>query len=271
MKTKLPLLLILTALMLSSCGNGSEIKDEQKVNELKASIAEKVNEHKNYEITVNIKSSRYDEELKKNVTNVSETFYQKNEAGDTYLKTTGTNDGVKSESIVYLVNNEQYTQVLYTSNYYGETNENETSVYGYEGNEITFSFASFYFIVPETYLSMFENPLTADINAIANAEDSVKYDVVEKYYSKGDGYLTIKADVKINGESSEEEYATKAAYTVEYDNYHLSSVKVEQTSNKNNKSTIDFKLTLKDKLTIELPSGWEELINKDSGESEIDF
>jgi protein involved in sex pheromone biosynthesis len=44
MKTKLTLLTLLPVLMLASCGDGKEIKDEAKIKELKDSISEKAKE-----------------------------------------------------------------------------------------------------------------------------------------------------------------------------------------------------------------------------------
>ena len=272
MKTKLSILMMLPALMLASCGNGNEIKDEEKIKELKTSISAKVKDIKNYELKVESDSSSYDKESEKNISSKTTLTYLTNENDESFLKTTATTDGVKSEAEVYLVNNETYQKVLYTSTYNADTEKNDVLVYGYEGNEITFAFVDFYFIMPMTYFSLFVDPAVLDFDALVASDEMVaaahEYETNVKYYSKGDGNLTIKADLKVKGEVDKDaaEYAVSGTYTVSYDNYYLKSVHVDSKSNKDNKSTTDITLTVKSEVKIELPKGWEDLINKSTAD-----
>lgn len=272
MKTKLSLLAVLPVLMLASCGKGAEIKDQNKIDEIKTNIANKAKDIKCYEMTFKSESTEYDDEQKKNVTTKTDMLYRTNDKGEAYMKSSGTSDGEKNESTVYLVNNEKYKQVLYTSTYDPETQKDEIAVYGYEGNELTFSFSALYFIIPQAYSSMFIDPTEIDFAELDEAEQStVKYDTDVKYYSSGDENLTVEAKIKAKGEidKAAEEYPVSYNYTIQYDKGYFKSAKIEGTSNKDNKSAIDIAFSVKDSVSIELPAGWEELINQSS--SGFDF
>ena len=264
MKNKLTVLTLLPILMLSSCGNGQEIKDEARIKELKDGITAKAREVENYELIVEGNSNSYDEDAQKNSVTKSTVTYRANKNNDRYIETKATVDGQKSDSNIYLVANEKYQQVLYIATYNTDTKKDDISVYGYEGNEMTFAFASFYFLVPSTYYDLFSNPNGFDVSKTAIGSDVAhEYDTEIKYYSKGDGNLTIKVDSKVVGEISKEEneYPTSATYVINYDNYLFKTAKVNQKSNKGNKSDTEISLNVKDDFDITLPSGWEDLIN----------
>lgn len=265
-KTKLAFLAMVPALLLASCGNGKEITDQQKIDDIKANITKKIDEIKNYEMTIKMDSNSYDGDEEKSINIKADIVYQVNENGEKYLKSTGTNDGVKGESTIYLVNNEQYQQVLYVSTYDPELNKNEVYVYGYEGNEMTFSFASFYFLTGDAYFAAFVDPNVIDFSKLQDASTAHEYDADVKYYSKGDDNLTIKADVKVKGEVDKNagEYAVSSNYTVTYDKGYFKSAVIEGVSSKDNKSKTEVDLSVKNDIKIELPNGWEDLINKNN-------
>lgn len=268
MKTKLTLLTLLPVLMLASCGDGNEIKDEAKIKELKDSISEKAKEVKNYELVIKTNSDSYDEDEQKTITTKGTSTFMANDKNEFYLKSSATRGDEKSESTIYLVNNEEYQQVMYVSAFNPDNNKDDITVYGYEGNEMTFAFATMYFIVPQSYYSLFNDPNSFDLSktAIENGEIKRDYDQETKYYSKGDGNLTIKAEAKIKGEVNKEEneYPCSVSYTVSYDKYALKTVKINQESNKGSKSNTEITMNIKDSLEIKLPDGWEDLINKDA-------
>ena len=203
---------------------------------------------------------------KKNVTMESEMVFRANANEEMYLKSVSKEGDKKEESTIYLVKDAKYKQVLYLDMYDEDTKKNEKTVYGYDGNELTFSFAALYFLAPTMYTSMFLDPNTISAEDLLEetAEDSeAEYTVESKYYSKGDGNLTLKINAK-EGAKSEDEYAVSESYTVVYDNYYWKSAVIEGESNKGNKSKAEITFTVKDEVKIELPSGWESLINKEA-------
>ena len=268
MKKKLSLLVLLPAFMLSSCGDGAEITDPAKLKETKDAISAKTKDIKNYEMTMKSSATSYDDSAKKNVTMESEMVFRANANEEMYLKSVSKEGDQKEETTIYLVKDAKYKQVLYLDMYDEDTKKNEKTVYGYDGNELTFSFAALYFLAPTLYTSMFLDPNTISAEDLLEetAENSeTEYTVESKYYSKGDGNLTLKISAKAKeGAKSEDEYAVSESYTVVYDNYYWKSALIEQESNKGNKSKAEITFTVKDEVKIELPSGWEDLINKEA-------
>ncbi len=254
--------------MLSSCGDGAEITDSAKLKETKDAISAKTKDIKNYEMTMKSSATSYDDSAKKNVTTESEMLFRANANEEMYLKTVSKEGDQKEESTIYLVKDAKYKQVLYLDMYDEDTKKNEKTVYGYEGNELTFSMSALYLLAPTLYTSMFLDPNTISAEDLLEetAEDSeTEYTVESKYYSKGDGNLTLKINAKAKeGAKSEDEYAVSETYTVVYDNYYWKSAVIEGESNKGNKSKAEITFTVKDEVKIELPSGWEDLINKEA-------
>ena len=265
MKKRLPMLLLLPALLLTSCAGGE--LSEEKSNELKAGIAEKAKDLKNYELLITSDGQVYDEDEGKNVASTARYEYRVNEDGDRYVRSFATQGVQKSDSTVYLVNNAEYQQVLYTNTYDAEEKKNVQACYGYEGNELTFAFASLYFIVPEGYLEMFVDASGFEALEEGMKEDGEEYKVSTKYYSSGEGNLTVKISASLKGEvkKDEEEKTVSANYTVEYQDYLFKSAKMSGKSSKGNNSTTEIYLTPKSsKIAIELPAGWQDIINAES-------
>lgn len=263
MKAKRILFLAIPAMFLTSCGPGAEITDSKELSDKAEAIAAKNKEIKNFKFTVDIDSNSYDEDAKKNVNTKSKTVYEKNEDGDIRVHSVGTVDGKETTNDFYLVSNAKYQQVLYTDDFDGENHD--ISVYGYEGNELTFGFASLTYALPEAYLSAFSDP-TLLIGS--DVESSYEGEVSLKYFSTGDGNLTIEATTSSNSVEESREAAVWTKEVIRYDNYFLKSASTESRSNKGNVSKMEFSLEVKDKFAINLPSGWEELINKTITEEE---
>ena len=146
MKKKFSLLVLLPAFMLSSCGDGAEVTDPAKLKETKDAISAKTKDIKNYEMTMKSSATSYDDSAKKNVTMESEMVFRANANEEMYLKSVSKEGDKKEESTIYLVKDAKYKQVLYLDMYDEETKKNEKTVYGYDGNELTFSFAALYFL-----------------------------------------------------------------------------------------------------------------------------
>lgn len=260
MKAKRVLFLAIPAMLLTSCGNGAEITDSKELADKAAAIAAKQKEVKNFKFVMDIDSNSYNEEAKKNVNTKTKMAYEQNEEGDIKLHSEGTSDGKTTTSDFYLVNNDKYQQVLYIDDFDGS--KHDIQVYGYEGNEFTFSFAALYYAIPEAYMSAFSDPTTL----IASVDEGEEEGAVVKYYSTGDGNLTIEATVTESSVDTSEETAVSTKEVIKYDNYLLKSASVESKSNKGNTSKMNFSLEVKDKFAITLPSGWEALINKTPAE-----
>ena len=265
MKKKFSLLVLLPAFMLSSCGDGAEVTDPAKLKETKDAISAKTKDIKNYEMTMKSSATSYDDSAKKNVAMESEMVFRANANEEMYLKSVSKEGDKKEESTIYLVKDAKYKQVLYLDMYDEDTKKNEKTVYGYDGNELTFSFAALYFLAPTMYTSMFLDPSAEDLLEETAEDSEAEYTVESKYYSKGDGNLTLKISAKAKeGAKSEDEYTVSESYTVVYDNYYWKSAVIEGESNKGNKSKAEITFTVKDEVKIELPSGWEDLINKEA-------
>ena len=264
MKTKLPLLFLLPALLMTACG-GSGLSEEES-NKLKAQISEKSENIENFEFVLDTDGVSYDEETKKNVPSKMHIVYRVNEDDERYMKSTSTQDGVTMESSVYLVNNQEYQQILYVDEYDEEQKKNVPVCYGYEGNEMTFELASFQFMLPEVYMGMFVDPANLAETGASTGEGDEDFNISTKYTSSGEGNLTVEINAKAKKDISkdEEEQSVSANYKVEYKNYYFSSASVTAKSNKGNTSKVKASLEIKSKFAIELPKGWEDIINAES-------
>ena len=258
MKKKLPLLLVLPAMMLSSCGYGPEVTDESTKAELLSEIAEKSSKIKNLVMKMTSKQTAYDYDLKKNVSTDGTLIYSANSDGEMYMYTSATtSEGEKTEETVYSVMDKDKRSVLAVQEYNPETKKNETMFYG----ENEASLGVFLFLVPILLYSTYMNPetyvssLTKD-STLATA--SLKLDGDIKYYSRGAGNLTIVAETSTTKEVKEDdgEQSIHEISTVTYDNYLISTVQIEDKTNKGNtnKSTITFNFP--ENLAIDLPSSW---------------
>lgn len=257
------LLLLMPALLLSACNKenlGKEVTNQADVIVLIDNINRSSIDIKNYEMNGKQVTTSFDKDSNKNVKSTITYNYLANENDELYLKTDNVQGDSKTSAELYLVNNEQYELVFYMDLFDGE--KHEYTVLGYEGHEEEFAFLQFYFYMPLSHYQMFINPI--GVSSALPVESRAGYDVTTKYYSKNDKNLTVKLDYTFTGDSSKfvEETAIQGSYTAKYDEGHFKNAKVALVSNKGSKSNTDCSLKVKDKFSIDLPKGWEDLINK---------
>ena len=268
MKKKLVLFGVVPALLLASCAPdyGKEITDEKEIAALKEGISEHDNKDvKSGEISIKVEGSAYDEESKKNVTTKTEMLLQANEKNEMYLHSFSEEDGKKTESNMYLVQNEKYKSVYYVSQYNPETKKTETNVYSEKENSTTVSMASLAFLLPMVFYTAFADPMELDVDEIGQLTETENSELsaTTTYYSKGEGNLTMKIEAKGEAASDEkEEVAVSENVIITYDNYMFKSADIGYETNLGNKGKLLVTFTAKENLKIELPKGWEDLIDK---------
>ena len=268
MKKKLVLFGVVPALLLASCSPdyGKEVTDAKEVAALKEGISKHDNKDvKSGEISIKLEGSAYDEESKKNVTTKTDMLLQVNEKNEMYLHSVSEQDGEKAESNMYLVQNETYKSIYYVSQYDPEAKKTETYVYSEKENSTTVSMAQLAFLLPMVFYGAFEDPMDLDVDEIGQLTETEnsKMSATTTYYSKGEGNLTMKIEAKGEAASDEkEETAVSENVLVTYDNYMFKSADIDYETNLGNKGKLLVTFTAKENIKIELPKGWEDLIDK---------
>lgn len=259
MKKKHAILLLLATAVLSSCQNyGQEItSDTVRVKELEQAISVKTKEVNSYEATISasIVQTRADAlELKYQ----SNLLYQADEKGCFYLSATVNYNDVKSELTMYAVDNEKYGKVVYSEVNEITLKESYTEVYAIKDEE---EYSSCGTIVPSILMLPLEAFLGVRDPLYYAEMFEESYPFSTKYYSKGDGNLTIEmSQTTYEGDLNGKQYIKMA-----YDNYLLSYAMIESSRSSgaihekqkyeiNSKALSDF--------TITLPSDWEEHISQ---------
>ncbi|MCR5091303.1 MAG: hypothetical protein K6B51_01205 [Bacilli bacterium] len=265
MKGKHILFLAVPALLLASCNSlGSEITDSSAIADKVSAIAEKTKDIKNFKFVIDMEGSNYDEETKKNVSSKSHIALECNEDGEIHCKSESTQGGEKAGEEFYIVNNATYQKVMYLDNLEG--GKHDITVYGYEGNATAFAEAQMSILAPAMYMAMFADPTNIAEASALTGEDSDDVVRTFKYYSAGEGDLTISVKVAPKDVESvkkaEQEETISASVDVHYVNNVLKDAKIEGASNKGNKNTMKMTLEVKNKFAINLPSGWETKINQ---------
>ena len=259
MKKRYKILPLLATAVLSSCQNyGQEItSDTARVKELEQAISVKTKEVNNYEATISasIVQTRADAlELKCQ----SNLLYQADEKGSFYLSASVSYNEVKSELTMYAVDNEKYGKVVYSEVNNITAKESYTEVYAIEDEE----FSSCGTIVPPI--------LMLPLEAFLDVRDSLyyaemfgkSYPFSTKYYSKGDGNLTIEmSQATYEGDLNGKQY-----FKMAYDNYLLSYARSE--SNRlygaiHEKQKYEINSKALSNFSITLPSGWEKSLQRD--------
>ena len=265
MRTKLVLMLVAPALLLAGCAKakddtGEEVTDEAKVASLKQSISDQTKEIKDIQFHFKAESEHFDEDLKQSVKTTTEYVYNKNEAGEIYLTASAKGeDGATTKTDFYLVKNETYELVAYIDTV--SEDEHNISAMGYKGNEDNFvNSVMIFYSFPESYYQMFVDPNKTEEFLPIKEENG--YKISEKYYSSGEGNLTVKINYEWIGESSSsaEEKAVRGEYLIQYDGGFFQSAEVNMFSDKGSHSTNELSLTLMENLTFTLPDGWESFI-----------
>ena len=266
MKIKLTLLALTPMLLLGACSREtnkeqSELTDTKDINTVLLSLESKSKEVKNFELTYKNDNETYDEDLLANVKRHTEYVFQMNEDNEVYMHSISKYDGEETSTIsdFYLVRNDKYETVMYSSINYGDYQE--LSVLSQKNNPDLLTYAEIYVAIPKIYFEAFVNP--------SNIEDSLPvntstHDIETKYYSSGINNLTIKINYSLKRDAIilSNEVASTGTYTINYDKGYLKDVVVEATSSKGNKSKTEIGLTKKDKFRINLPDNWEDVIDK---------
>ena len=215
------------------------------------------------------KATAYDEDLKKNVTTDGNLIFCMNSESEMYMYTSSqTSEGEKSEETVYYVKDQNNKSVLAIQEYNPQTKKND-DIIAYGENDSGATLAAFAFLAPLLLYATYANPATfvSSLNdETVMSAASVELASEAKYYSKGEGNLTIVVEAKTTAEVKKEdkEQTVSETETIIYDNYHISMVVSEGVTNKGNKTKAEMTFTVKDSLAIDLPSSWVESINKKS-------
>ena len=269
MKTRFLSLLMIPALLLVAC-KGQKI-GEDKAKEIANKITE--NTEKNldgasFEMKLTMKSA----EGKGSEREESDLSYVLTQDKDENIKfkMKGNEGEEKYDFVIYQVKNETYEEVSYIKEYNVETKEYTERVYTKATDDDYSSQTSAYTmnaLAPVLIIAGLADPVklmeSDDFMEGESEEDGLTFNTKINYYSTGEKNLTIEAERKyVKGEiAADDEVATEAKYTITYDNLIFKKAVITGKSNLGNNSSANASLELK-KVNIELPSGWEKLVNK---------
>ena len=264
MKKKYAILPLLAMTVLSSCQQsyGEEITDKARVIELEKAISDKMNEPKGFE--VHVKASMSDDRGEGNKNAYSwDLIYRGDKKDNMYLAGTveieAAGDKAKYKYALYSVEDPTYEKVCYIEMGSPDTAAKDIDVYavrsdGYSSEGGLPGILAY----PIALYDEVRDPYYIDQALIEYTGASPA-----KYYSKGDGSLTIeRSSVEIwNG--------TRTSHTrMTYENYLLKDAVYEsETTDETYKSSEKLELTYKTlfNYTVTLPSGWESLIREPRG------
>ena len=257
---KLNILLGLGAMtLLASCGP-KLLTDSNEINDLKAAIAVKKDEVKNYWMIGTSKQVEIDKKTKEQITMNDEMFFRANKYGEKEIHVTN-QSGTKA-SDYYLVNDETYEKLIYCDSYSD-----------YDG-KITV-------IDRKTHKDEFDQALTRMIGPMASMADAVldpyktssvsgllhndgqTFNTDTKYYSGKDGQLTVE----INETSTVKGDDTTNYFEFNYEDYLFKGMSMKHTySTEEVERTFEFTFDFKkmESVTIALPSNWESYLIKDN-------
>lgn len=261
MKKKNILLLGLGAMtLLVSCGS-KEITDPTKIDELKYAISLKKDETKNFEFTIYSKVTEKDKTAKEERVTNDTAHIRKNEDGETYVM--ATMDSGERTEVFYLVNDEKYEKLIYCD-FYSLFN-GEVTVIDYKGHEGEFnSVYDGYLRAPETFFSMLLDPYKATaFNEFFHTNSSQEFKTEIKFFSDKEGQLTIKIDEECTKEGDD----TENHFEINYENFAFKGGSFIHTYSDDNRVRTEeqtYSLEKKDKLSINLPNGWENHLIKDN-------
>ena len=258
MKKKHAILPLLATAVLSSCQNyGQEItSDTARVKELEQAISVKTKEVNNYEATIStsIVQTNADALEFKYQSNL---LYQADEKGSFYLSASVNYNEVKSELTMYAVDNEKYGKVVYSEVNNITAKESYTEVYAIDDEE----YSSCGTIVPSILMLPLEAFLDFRDPLYYAEMFKESYPFSTKYYSKGDGNLTIEmSQTTYEGDLNGKQY-----FKMAYDNYLLSYAKIESSRSSgaiHEKQTYEINSKALSNFSITLPSDWEERMSQ---------
>lgn len=268
MKTRFLSLLMIPALLLVAC-KGQKI-GEDKAKEIANKITENTTslEGASFEMKMTSKGAEGKGENKEE-SDISCVLSQDKDENIKF-KMKGHEGEEKYDFVIYQVKNETYEEVSYIKEYNVETKEYTERVYTKATDDDYSSQTSPYLINamgPVIVIAALADPVklmeSDDFKEGESEEDGVTFNTKIGYYSTGEKNLTIEAERKyVKGEiADDDEVATEAKYTITYDNLIFKKAVITGKTNLGNNTSINASLDLK-KVNIELPSGWEKLVNK---------
>ena len=251
MKKVLPLL-VMPALLLTSCASkGKEISKEEANQIMRdisenSALADAVPD--NIEIQFTLSTVIGEEKIKSNM----EFVLKCNEDNEVYFKVKGNSEDTKYDFEFYIFNTEKYGSVNYLKAYDYEEKKYEVICYANNSLEDYNRAESYKYtaILPLTLFGSYSTPLSF--------ADEFDEDVEYKFYSNGAKNLTIEVS-RLNIDTDDSEELVKdAKLEVTYDNYQITSLYMYSLSNLGNvskaKGTINYS---NKKIEIKAPSGWE--------------
>ena len=265
MKKKHAILPLLAMTVLSSCQQsyGEEITDKARVIELEKAISDKMNEPKGFE--VHVKASMSDDRGEGNKNAYSwDLIYRGDKKDNMYLAGTveieAAGDKAKYNYALYAVEDPTYEKVYYIEMGSPNTTAKDIDVYTARSDNYSADGLGLPGILayPIEFYEEARDPYYIDQALMEYTGASPA-----KYYSKGDGSLTIeRSSVEVwNG-------TTTSHTRMTYENYLLKDAVYEsESTDEKYKSSQKFELTYKTlfNYTVTLPRGWESLIRDPSG------
>lgn len=238
--------------VLSSCG-APEIVDTAEVGSIRDAIAFQKTEIENYELRLNYKMVTKDDGGKE-VTTTEHAVLRSNADGEFSAEVSM---GENGQNKYYLVNDEEHQKVLYYS-FAGEGGAS-TDVYAYSLKQSKTAFEHAYDAdglarmkhLPEVLIDpyVFEEEKSKIFGLIVDDDDYSGLTTETKYYSKGEGNLTIKAVDTLKD--------TTEVYELNYDNFVFTSAKIKANYPDGSSWECGFFLERKEEVEITLPTGWE--------------
>ena len=238
--------------VLSSCG-APEIVDTAEVGSIRDAIAFQKTEIENYELRLNYKMVTKDDGGKE-VTTTEHAVLRSNADGEFSAEVSM---GENGQNKYYLVNDEEHQKVLYYS-FAGEGGAS-TDVYAYSLKQSKTAFEHAYDAdglarmkhLPEVLIDpyVFEEEKSKIFGLIVDDDDYSGLTTETKYYSKGEGNLTIKAVDTLKD--------TTEVYELNYDNFVFTSAKIKANYGDGSSWECGFFLEQKEEVEITLPTGWE--------------
>lgn len=252
MKKKRLLLPLLGLTALSSCAPyGQEINDKAEIQELENAVTNRMNEIQNYEAVINCTH-------RDNLGSISEgnVIYrvdQKNKNHYLHMSYKDNNTG-KNDLDLYEVEDKDYGKVGYWENHLSDGKTDANAYYAVE--------YGFNFLVPSYAIGLLEYFYQACIPSnIEKGLSTIETPVSSKYYSKGQGNLTIEItsnEVTNNGNAT---YHSRVTYS----DYVFESAKIENQAERGNQrisETYDISFKEFDSPSITLPDGWQNYFHK---------
>lgn len=269
MKTRFLSLLMIPALLLTSC-KGEKI-GEEKAKELANKISENTNnlDGYGYELKVNAKGSSGKGSEKQSESISYELYQDKDE--NIKFKMKGNDGDEKYDFVIYQVKDETYEEVAYIKEYDLDKKVYNEYVYGKNVTDNYSSLVSSYTmnaLVPAIMMAGLADPAklleSDDFQNGEIVEDEITYKNEVTFYSTGEKNLTIEAkrNAISNNIPEDDETDISLSYSITYDNLLLKKATIVGKSNYGNTIEMKFNVDIKKSVKVELPSNWKEVMEK---------